>query len=124
MVHVKNFYKLDVEDCVALSAKAEKVQRRDVDEISHRRLGHLHHGTLKIMQNITTCIPKGELEKKETCKGCTLGKYTKANFHDRDKKAHAILERIHYDVCGHFSIASTARNTYFFIFIDGSSQKC
>jgi hypothetical protein len=49
-VRVKNLYKLDVEDCVALSTKAEKVQSRDIGELWHRRLGHLHHGALKIMQ--------------------------------------------------------------------------
>ena len=48
-VRVKNLYKLDVEDCVALSSKAEKVQSHDVGEIWHIRLGHLHHGALKIM---------------------------------------------------------------------------
>lgn len=48
-VHVKNLYKLDVEDCFALSIKAEKVQIRDVIELWHKRLGHLHHGALKVM---------------------------------------------------------------------------
>lgn len=49
-VRVKNLYKLDVKDFVALSIKAEKVQSHNIDELWHRRLGHLHHGTLKIMQ--------------------------------------------------------------------------
>ena len=49
-VHVKNMYKLDVEECVALRSKVEKVQSRNVDELCHMRLRYLHHGTLKIMQ--------------------------------------------------------------------------
>jgi len=101
-VWVKNLYKLDVEDCVALSTKVKKVQTWDVSEIWHRRLGNLHHGTLKIMQQITTCLPKGALEKRDTCKGCTLGKYTKSTYHDRDNRAHVVLERIHFDVSGPF----------------------
>ena len=32
-VWVKNLYKLDVEDCAALSTKAEKVQSRDTSEL-------------------------------------------------------------------------------------------
>ena len=44
---MKNLYMLDVEDCVALSIKAENVQSHDVGEIWHRRLGHFHHGALK-----------------------------------------------------------------------------
>jgi len=61
-VRVKNIYKLDVEDCAALSIKEEKVQSRDLGELWHRRLIHLHHGTLKIMQHISIGLPKGALE--------------------------------------------------------------
>ena len=57
-VRVKNLYKLDVEDCVALSTKAKKVQSRDIGELWHRSLGHFHHGALKIMQHISTGLPK------------------------------------------------------------------
>lgn len=61
-VCVKNMYKLDVEDCAAFSTKVKKVQCCDVAKILHRRLGHLHHGALKIMQQITIGLPKGALE--------------------------------------------------------------
>jgi len=49
-VRGKNLYKLDVEDCAALSTKAKKMQSRDLGELWHIRLGHLHHGPLEIMQ--------------------------------------------------------------------------
>ena len=88
-VRVKNLYKLDVEDYAALNTKVEKVKSLNFNEIWHRRLGHLHHGALKITQQKTTCLPKGVLEKHDTCKGCTLGKYTKATFHDQEKKTHS-----------------------------------
>ena len=48
VVQVKNLYKLDVEDCANLSSKLEKVQSRDIGELWHKILGHLHHGALKI----------------------------------------------------------------------------
>eukprot|EP00253_Pinus_taeda_P001814 PITA_01814 len=35
-----------------------------------------------------------------------------------------ILERIHTDVCGPFSIASTAKHKYYVIFVDDFSRKC
>ena len=38
--------------------------------------------------------------------------------------AHAILERIHYDVCVPFSIASISKNIYYVIFVDDLSHKC
>ena len=121
---MKNLYKLDVEHCATLSTKVEKMQSRDVGEIWHRRLGDLHHGTLNIIQQITTCFHKGALEQQDVYKGCTLGKYKKSTFHDWDNKAHVVLERIQSDVCGLFSTTSIARYRYFFIFIDDFSWKC
>ncbi len=40
------------------------------------------------------------LDQFDACKGCTLGKYTKSSFHDRDSRVEAILEQVHSDVCG------------------------
>ena len=83
-IRVKNLYKLEVDDFATLSTKAEFVQSQDIGELWHRRLGYLHHGALKIMQQISTGLPKGKIEQVDTCKGFTLGKYTKSSFHDRD----------------------------------------
>eukprot|EP00253_Pinus_taeda_P011151 PITA_11151 len=49
-IQVKNLYKLEVEECASLSEKVERVQSRDVGELWHRRLGHLHNGAFKILQ--------------------------------------------------------------------------
>ncbi len=89
---MKNLYKLEVDDCAALSLKVELVQSQDLGELWHRQLGHLHHGALKIMQHISTGLPKGKLEQVDTCKGCTLGKYAKSSFHDRDSRVELIME--------------------------------
>eukprot|EP00253_Pinus_taeda_P006582 PITA_06582 len=64
-IQVKNLYKLEVDDCAALSTKTELVQSQDIGELWHRWLGHLHHGALKIMQQISTGLPKGKLEQKK-----------------------------------------------------------
>ena len=90
----------------------------------HKRLGHLHHGALKILQQISTGLPKGTLAQSYQCKGCTLGKFVKATFHEKDSRAMTILERIHTDVCGPFSVASTAKHRYYVIFVDDFSHKC
>eukprot|EP00253_Pinus_taeda_P014978 PITA_14978 len=82
VIRVKNLYKLEVDDCAVLSSKAELVQSQDIGELWHRWLGHLHHGALKIMQQISTRLPKGKLEQVDTCKGCALGNYAKSSFHD------------------------------------------
>ena len=69
-------------------------------------------------------LTKGKLEQKDTCKGCTLGKYAKASFEDRDSRAGAILERVHSNVCRPFSTASTTKQRYYVIFIDDFSLRC
>ena len=48
-IRVHNLYKIEVEDCVALSSKVENMLSRDIGELWHMRLGHLHHGALKIL---------------------------------------------------------------------------
>ena len=60
-IRVKNLYKLEVDGCAAMVSKVEEVVSRDEGELWHRRLGHLHHGALKILQKISIGIPKGTL---------------------------------------------------------------
>eukprot|EP00253_Pinus_taeda_P016240 PITA_16240 len=60
-VRVRNLYQLHVDGCAAMAGKAEGLVSRDDGELWHRRLGHLHHGALKILQQITTGLPKGTL---------------------------------------------------------------
>jgi hypothetical protein len=115
---------LEVDGCNAMIGKPEKVVSQDDDELWHRRLGHLHHGALNIMQQISTRLPRGTLAKSDQCKGCTLGKYVKSTFHEKENRASVILERIHTNVCGPFSVASTAKHRYYVIFVDEFSRKC
>eukprot|EP00253_Pinus_taeda_P034092 PITA_34092 len=63
-IRVKNLYKLEVDDCAALSMKVELVQIQDIGELWHRRLGHFHHGALRIMQQISTGLPKASTVKQ------------------------------------------------------------
>eukprot|EP00253_Pinus_taeda_P027232 PITA_27232 len=56
-VRVRNLYQLHVDGCAAMAGKAEGLVSRDDGELWHRRLGHLHHGALKILQQITTGLP-------------------------------------------------------------------
>jgi hypothetical protein len=51
-IRVNNIYKLEVDGCATMMGKEEKVVRWDEGELWHRQLGHLHHGALKIMQQI------------------------------------------------------------------------
>jgi hypothetical protein len=104
-IRVKNIYMLEVDGCNSMIGKEKKVVSRDEGELWHRKLGHLHHGDLKIMQKISTRIPRGTLAQLDQCKGCTLEKYVKSTFHEKENHASVILERIHMDVCGPVSVA-------------------
>ena len=53
-----------------------------------------------------------------------MGKFLKTTFHEKENRASVILERIHTDVCGPFSVASTAKHRYYVIFVDKFSRKC
>ena len=53
-----------------------------------------------------------------------MGKFVKTTFHEKENRASVILERIHTDVCGPFSVASTARHRYYVIFFDDYSHRC
>ena len=83
-IRVNNIYKLEVDGCAAMMGKEKKVVSQDEGELWHKRLGHLHHGALKVMQHISTGLPKGTLAQLDTCKGCTMGKYVKATFYEKE----------------------------------------
>ena len=76
------------------------------------------------MQQISTDLPRGTIAQLDTCKGCTMGKYVNSTFHEKENRASGILERVHIDVCGALSVASTAKHKYYVIFVDEFSHKC
>ena len=53
-----------------------------------------------------------------------MGKFVKTTFYEKENRALVILERIHTDVCGPLSVASTARHKYYVIFVNEFSHRC
>jgi hypothetical protein len=86
---------------------------RDLCELWHRRMGHLQHGALRIAREITTGIPKFNIEHDDVCSGCALGKYTKAPFPGRDSRTTSILDLIHSDVSGRMSSPLRGHEYYY-----------
>jgi transposase InsO family protein len=76
------------------------------------------------MQQISIGLLMGALAQLDQCKGCTMGKHVNSTFHEKENRASVILERIHIDVCGAFSIASTEKHKYYVIFVNAFSHKC
>ena len=107
-----------------MMGKVDQVVCPNEGKLWHKRLGHLHHGALKVMQHISTGLPKGTLVQLDPCKGCIMGKYAKATFQEKENRASKVLERFHSDVCGPFYTASIEKHKYYVIFFDDFSQKC
>ena len=53
-----------------------------------------------------------------------MGKFVKTIFHEKENRASVILEKIHTDVCGPFSVASKTKHRYYVIFVDDYSRRC
>ena len=66
VIRVNNLYKIEVDGYVEMMGKAYQVVTRDEGELWHRSLGHLHHGALKFMQQISTGLPRGTLAQSNT----------------------------------------------------------
>ena len=52
-----------------------------------------------------------------------MGKFVKTIFDEKENHASVILERVHTDMCGPFSVASTIKHRYYVIFVDDFSCK-
>lgn len=86
-------------------------------------MGHLHHGALRVLREIVTGLLDFSTEHQELCRGCTLGKYTKASSPSSEHRSSGILDLIHSDVCGPTSTLSLTGREYYVTFIDDFSRK-
>ena len=76
------------------------------------------------MQQISTGLPMGTLAQLDQCKGCTMGKYVMSTFHEKENRASGMLERVHANMCGPFSVDLTTKHKYCVIFVDEFYRKC
>jgi hypothetical protein len=102
---------------------ASSVSSRQLCELWHRRMGHLHHGALGGLGEIVTKVPQFSLEHQDVCRGCVLGKFAKASFPSSDSRSAGILDLVHTDVCGPMSQKSLSGCEYYLTFIDDYSRK-
>ena len=70
----------------------------DLYELWHRRMAHLHHGSLKVLREIVIGLLDFSTEQHGVCKGCALGKYAKTAFPSSDSRSKGILDLVHLDV--------------------------
>jgi hypothetical protein len=101
---------------------ASSINSGQLCEFWHRRMGHLHHGALGGLGEIVTGVPQFSLEHQDVCRGCVLGKFSKASFPSSDSRSAGILDLVHTDVCGPMSRKSLSGCEYYLTFIDDYSR--
>ena len=68
------------------------------NELSHRRLAHMHYRALPVASKAVECLPEFREKHDGVYKGYAKGKNTKKTFPSNESKAKGILEIIHSDV--------------------------
>jgi hypothetical protein len=105
----------------ALAASSDS--SKHLCELWHRRMAHLHHGALGGLREVVTRVPQISIEHQDVCRGCALGKFTKASFPSSDTGSAGILDLVHTDVCGPMTRRSLSGCEYYLTFIDDYSRK-
>ena len=85
---------------MALVGNADEM---DLNELWHKRMGHLHHGALRTLQKTAIGVPELSTKRDDVCKGCVLGKYAKAAYQRSNNRVKGVLDLIHSDICGPMS---------------------
>jgi hypothetical protein len=119
-IRSRKLYRLQFESPQALIGG-----NKDMGELWHRRMAHLHHGALIVLKEIVTGLPELSTVHSDMCKGCSLGKYAKTAFQavTVDRTSKGILDLVHSNGCGPMSSTSLTRCEYFVTFIDDFSRK-
>eukprot|EP00253_Pinus_taeda_P009687 PITA_09687 len=88
-------YKFAFQPLLALSSSTDRASSSELCEIWHRRMGHMYHGALKTLREITTGVPDFSTDHFDTCRGYAKGKFAKSPFPSSDSRATGILDLIH-----------------------------
>jgi hypothetical protein len=92
-------------------------------ELWHQRMAHLHHGVIRGLREVVTRVPQIIIEHQDVCRGCVLGKFSKASFPNSDTRSVGILDLVHTIVCGPMTRRSLSGCEYYLTFIDDYSRK-
>jgi len=119
-IQSNRLYRLQLESPMALIGSHGD---NDLNELWHRRMGHLHYGALRILRNTVTGVSDLSTKRDDVCRGCALGKYAKATFPRSKNRTKSVLGLIHSDICGPMSTKALNGVEYFLTFIGDHSRK-
>ena len=106
-------------------ARSLMVKKEDTNSLCHFRYGHLHFKGLKTLSSKKMATGLLDITPPtEICERCVVAKH-KRNFFpfEKSRRARAILELIHSDICGPISPKSNGNKKYFMTLIDDFSRK-
>lgn len=86
----------------------------------HRRFGHASFDYMKFLKGT---INDFAVSNRKVCVTCIQGKQTRLPFKHEGNRASQLLELVHSDVCGPFSVNSFSGKRYFVTFVDDFSRK-
>ena len=95
---------------------------RDLGELWHRRMGHIHHGAIRLLHEMVTGVPEVSTEHDDVCKGCVLVKFAETSFPRSDTRSKVVLDLVLSNVCGPVSMKSLRGYEYYVTFIDDFSR--
>ena len=98
-----------------------QVKRCKVNNDSATYLWHCHLGHIGV-KRMKKLYADGLLESLDACKPCLMGKMTKTPFSRTMKRATALLEITHTDVCGPMNVDARGGYRYFLTFTDDLSS--
>jgi hypothetical protein len=70
-----------------------------------------------------TGVPQINIEHPDVCRGCALGKFSKASFPSSDTRSAGIQDLVHTDMCGPMTQRSLSGCEYYLTFIDDYLRK-
>eukprot|EP00253_Pinus_taeda_P030320 PITA_30320 len=90
MRHAK-VYKFSFQLLMALSSSTQdrtdnKSNSSELCEIWHRWMGHMYHGALSTLREITIGVPDFSSDHLDVCRGCAMGKFARSPFPSSDRE--------------------------------------
>ena len=81
-------YKFAFQALMALSSSTDsRASCSELCEIWHRRMGHMYHGALRTLREITIGVLDFSTDHIDTCRGCIMGKFSKSPFPSNDNRS-------------------------------------
>jgi len=119
-IRSNRLYRLQLESPMALiGSNGDK----DLNELWHKRMGHLQRGAFKILKKTVTGVPDLSTKRDDVCRGCAQGKYAKATFPRSKNRPKCVLGLIHSDICRLISTKALSGVKDFVTFINDHSRK-